>query len=169
MVSDNTYGSVRLITSRFGTNVRRENKFTIDDHTNQRLPPRGQRPRQQGAPSAITHRPGRNPKGTRTRARHPNEFRNKPGERHPPRIPHDPNGATRRSHKPAGGHTPAQPTTPGPSPTAPGAWAATKANSSETTRQLGTNITRGSHPTPAQFFWSLLRRATAHKVPIFAT
>ena len=61
--SQTSYGSVRLITSRFGTNVRRENKFTIDDYMNQCLPLWGQRLCQQGASSADIYRFGCNLKG----------------------------------------------------------------------------------------------------------
>ena len=163
------YGSVRLIASRFGTNVRRGKKFTIDDYMNQCLPLWGQRLCQQGVSSANIYRFGCNLKGMWTCTRHLNEFRNKPGECHFPRISHDSNGVICRSHKFVGGHWFAQSIMPGPSSMAPGARAATQANSSGTTRQLVINFTWGSYSMFAQFVWSLLRRATVHKVPIFAT
>ena len=58
-----TYGSVRLITSRFSTNVRREKKFTIDDYMNQCLPLWGQHLFQQGVSSANSYQFGCNLKG----------------------------------------------------------------------------------------------------------
>jgi hypothetical protein len=68
-----------------------------------------------------------------------------------------------------GGRWFARSVVPGPGSVALGARVATQANSSGTTRQFVINFPWGSYSMFAQFFWSRLRRATAHKVPIFAT